>query len=1395
MLKNIQEKIEIETIELAIEHQALHETKEYIAQRIKQALEEVLEKLEKRKELEQYLHGGDTSSSNYPPQSLFKKGNEALQIGLGQTEPKPGVGFSVNNPFSFISKKEVFTPLQSNLFPQTKETNPKDFGHNSFNFDTSNAKKWRPKPSFSFFTEGDEQNIRIKLIEKLEEKLRNEINNIPFLPPTGKEKPTYSTISSPNRRSEDPKIRRLEDLISLVKNPSNKLREILKNNKDLLEIYKEIASGREVQNLTPNRNVIRKKLIKKIKKTFIDVEPKKDKKIIDYWNFILQQLQKPELHLQDLFFEHKELFLVLNSITDLPEFVSLTEMLKLELNILHKFTDVYNYGISRDEIFVRLGTYRDKVGQDVYKITSNSKQVKYVPESIITFKVSEHKTKSSKIKEKRLHRNWIVRKLVEDVWVNYENYVDVGSQFTKQFNDKGIYLVEAYGSNFTKQKSLLWNYQTKKRIKKLKENKWSKPYFVIYVKEPELTKIGTSLKKDHIREGEGYTFRAISDIKNYEFKNLVWTITHIGETEMTQKKERNVSFIDVLFEEKGEYIISVETLEGVKKEKKVTVGGNWVKEISSLNKDYMLYRTNDQISFKVDKYELKYDEKKDKESILWEILDTSYGIGEIPIAVFKGENKITYSNKQLTEGTYKVVASSKTIKGVIKKAHATFEVIHPEVTNAYWAYANGIEKKYIGFNEEESYINATIEYYENKEITIDLYNGIKRLNIKPIKTKTDSKGKVNYKINVHQFLDGIIEGEKISFNIRGRGYKLKNENKFTSYSELTVVVNEQITFTSFALSGKRVSQKEAIYYGSTTQIVIGSVNLIGEKINISVHRANTKTLPIESVEEIFNIKDIVIPNDGKVVVDFLLEDSLKENHNNGEFFYIKSEIPTKNIISSKEEILSSLRVASVQEFDPQLAWGNKVNPEFRRKVIEICKELWGDHRKMKMANELMICMAVETKNKFTPDIGYPKATGLIQFTQIAIDDMNGIQRLKDGRIRKLKRKYNGGKELTKKILKNMTAIEQLDYVKLYFKMHIEKYKRKINNSTDMYMAIFAPNGVGKSDDFVIYSEKKSKINKDKNYRSNKSADGEYYDERTGKRARGKKDGELTRGEMKARIKEARFLGDYAKNNVLMINAYNSILNNTKNIFNLDIKLVGYYFNVEQIAEIRKRITKLTDDKSKIKAYRILSYFIKYNSQRDAKSKGADNKKLADSMCNVVSESMAFDFLGKMIPVPDPEMKIEDFLMRVITDSLKQNKSNRVYVGTRISIAKELGVKGEYKMVDVVFDKDKHKSMLKEKLNKGYAVSLSTLSHIVRLVDVNDEGLIIDDPYGKITSFKIRKEKGRKKDKRGSGGYKENGIDGRNSKDNIYMKGESNLWSWEQLKKDKILFYYYEWYYL
>ncbi len=198
-----------------------------------------------------------------------------------------------------------------------------------------------------------------------------------------------------------------------------------------------------------------------------------------------------------------------------------------------------------------------------------------------------------------------------------------------------------------------------------------------------------------------------------------------------------------------------------------------------------------------------------------------------------------------------------------------------------------------------------------------------------------------------------------------------------------------------------------------------------------------------------------------------------------------------------QKLGSSIEQDNGETCEP-LIWGEKLTCDERKKVIEICAELWGEENKIKIANELMVCIALETGGKFTPDITKGDGIGLIQFTGAAIKDMNRL-------------KYNNGAELTKNKLGNMTVMEQLDYVNLYFQMHLKDYKRTLQDAMDMYMCTFCPAAVGQSDSFVLYEKGES------SYNQNSSIDGEYYDEKGEQVLKGKADGKITRGELKARL--------------------------------------------------------------------------------------------------------------------------------------------------------------------------------------------------------------------------------------------------------------------------------------
>ncbi|WP_240665132.1 hypothetical protein [Flavobacterium columnare] len=186
-----------------------------------------------------------------------------------------------------------------------------------------------------------------------------------------------------------------------------------------------------------------------------------------------------------------------------------------------------------------------------------------------------------------------------------------------------------------------------------------------------------------------------------------------------------------------------------------------------------------------------------------------------------------------------------------------------------------------------------------------------------------------------------------------------------------------------------------------------------------------------------------------------------------------------------------------------LIWGNKVSCDFRKKVVQICAELWGESKKIEMANGLMAVMNVETGGSFKAHqiMGKPikdvdkltkndfwlekkdgskssRAVGLIQFTQSALEALGEFK------------KGTGFDKLHEVKLKfaKMGEIKQLDYVEKYFQL--DGANKNIKSPEDIYLHVFAPKGVGKSDGYVLYDSKSNDDNEKEFYRQNSSVDRE-----------------------------------------------------------------------------------------------------------------------------------------------------------------------------------------------------------------------------------------------------------------------------------------------------------------
>jgi hypothetical protein len=142
--------------------------------------------------------------------------------------------------------------------------------------------------------------------------------------------------------------------------------------------------------------------------------------------------------------------------------------------------------------------------------------------------------------------------------------------------------------------------------------------------------------------------------------------------------------------------------------------------------------------------------------------------------------------------------------------------------------------------------------------------------------------------------------------------------------------------------------------------------------------------------------------------------------------------------------------ASTGTDDRLIAWGAKVSPVFKERVIWIADNLSDENYQGDCASDLMACMAWEDAETFKPNtknVAGSGATGLIQFMPSTAVGLG----------------------TTVAALAKMTAEEQLKYVYDYFK----PYAGRIRNLGDLYMAILWPKGVGQPDSYVLFDRSKT----------------------------------------------------------------------------------------------------------------------------------------------------------------------------------------------------------------------------------------------------------------------------------------------------------------------------------
>jgi hypothetical protein len=146
------------------------------------------------------------------------------------------------------------------------------------------------------------------------------------------------------------------------------------------------------------------------------------------------------------------------------------------------------------------------------------------------------------------------------------------------------------------------------------------------------------------------------------------------------------------------------------------------------------------------------------------------------------------------------------------------------------------------------------------------------------------------------------------------------------------------------------------------------------------------------------------------------------------------------VLSSESSPESSNKIP----FDPDsqpLAWGKKLNREERLKVRDISSAIGFE------ADNLMACIAFETGTTFSPSIRNAAGSGGTGLIQIMPPTALGLG-------------------TTVEALAKMTRLEQLDYVRMYFK----PYTGRLHTLSDVYMAILWPRAIGKPEDYVLWKK-------------------------------------------------------------------------------------------------------------------------------------------------------------------------------------------------------------------------------------------------------------------------------------------------------------------------------------
>lgn len=814
----------------------------------------------------------------------------------------------------------------------------------------------------------------------------------------------------------------------------------------------------------------------------------------DHWKLIKDQLNNDKTNIANLFEQYNELFLLLKEVEgldDLPKSITITTKTKIYPNLS---ADNLYASIGKENVYVFLrevsneDTQGSAVKKNAVKI-KNTNATSFIVGESLEFFLDETLIVQNGYKKENI--NWIVYKKKKGKKDEETIFKNEGTSFSYNFDTEGTYIIEAYGDSH--------GANGKKDLNKYAFVSVNIVTQSVVVTFPKAIKGGlarpsakefllkTSLKYPNVKSLNPLKLYYQIEAKNENKGTIISEEKELDATGNIKLTMPDLGTYTIKITSKGQYVFTQETEISAIKNEVTSIG-----EVKETSNNGLFLLGNPKKTFVLEAKTFKIPPTdEEKEDVKWMIYDSNNKLyippGETIIYKNKDHQK-PYLNQWSSftmsipqkEGHYIVEAYSDKAKGSAGQAIFKIEVQRPQVTKAYWAYADGSKKKTSGFTGEANYVKANIPGYDNEKVRINFYLNGSKVPYYYNDTKTNENGEINKRIefdDTFQKRIGTLDGKtaKISFKLMGieneRLYPFKKNANVNADSILKVSAGAKITDVYFQYDGKRVTAQDEIplsFSGEYVTIVAKTQNMIGKEIVLTAHKVGE--------DPIFRSK-VKIDSEGKASGTFKITRRKGTKIGEKTSYYVGIEGYSTKYLGYKGLNM----VVSNNGKQVNLTWGSKVSPEFREKVIEICTEIWPNNT-IEMANGLMAVMYRETRTTFAANQleGYKvlisrdkmtksffektdskgkktsRAVGLIQFTQNSLVQMGEF---KNGsgfdKLHELKLKYA-----------MMTELQQLEKVKKYMLSVAVLPKRP----EDIYVAVFAPAFVKEDMNTILYAK-------------------------------------------------------------------------------------------------------------------------------------------------------------------------------------------------------------------------------------------------------------------------------------------------------------------------------------